>query len=77
MQRMCAMPEYWYFVGNQRTGQCFDTVAPSKTAACDNLGWDVEECVVIRVGHAPTAFPSLVRRGPYPVRSAHRPESQP
>jgi hypothetical protein len=74
MERMGSMQEYWYFVGNQRTGQCFDTVAPSKAAACTNLGWDVEECVVIRVGQAPVAYPSLARRGPYPLRSAHRSE---
>jgi hypothetical protein len=71
MQRMGTM-EYWYFVGNQRTGQCFDTVAPSQAQACSNLGWDAEDCVIIRVGHAPAAFPSIERRGPYPLRQSQR-----
>ena len=76
MQRMGTMQEYWYFVGNQRTGQCFDTVAPSKASACANLGWDSEDCVVIRVGTAPAAYPSIARRGPYPLKLAQRPASQ-
>ena len=47
------MSRYWYFVGNSRTGQCFDIVERSAAAACKRGGWSMQDCVVIRVGQAP------------------------
>jgi hypothetical protein len=45
---------FWYFVGNQQTGECTDSVATSAEAACRRLGWQRSHCVVIRV----TRFPA-------------------
>lgn len=44
------MQLFWYFVGNQRSGECSDVVASSDEAACEEQGWPRAQCVVIRVG---------------------------
>jgi hypothetical protein len=44
------MAQYWYLVGNRRTGQCCDVVAASAQAACASRGWVLSDCVVIEVG---------------------------
>ncbi|MCK6553644.1 hypothetical protein L6Q96_03525 [Candidatus Binatia bacterium] len=62
-----AVRENWYFVGNSRTGECSDAVARSAAAACDRLGWDRSECVVILVGTPPTSRrATYCMRGPLP-----------
>jgi hypothetical protein len=47
---MLFMPIYWYFIRNERLGRSIDMAAQSAEAACRDLCWAIDDCVVIQVG---------------------------
>jgi len=44
------MGHCWYFISNRATRQCIDLIAGSPEAACGEVGWELDDCVVIAVG---------------------------
>ncbi len=58
------MAHNWYFVGNTQTGECADVEALSEDLACQRQGWNLEDCVVIRVFRDPQQKPATVGRQP-------------
>jgi len=38
-----------FLIGNGITGDCFELEARSAEAACRDLGWRFEECVVVQL----------------------------
>jgi len=64
---------YWYFISNRTTRQCVDLVADSPEAACREIGWRPDDCVVIAVGEMANgsggAPPKIPAAGSTVVRS--------
>ncbi len=44
------MSRYWYFISNRSNQQCIDIVSSSPERACGEVGWNLDDCVVITVG---------------------------